>query len=69
MLVTTSAKVVQCLEKAAEARTKANMSYLPADQLFWREMEKKWLKLAESYSFLDRFNDFTREKKARRDYH
>ena len=58
MLASTSPKVAECLEKAAEAHHKASLAVQPEDQEFWRDMESKWVRLAESYAEVDRVGDF-----------
>jgi len=60
MLACTSTKVAECLEKAANARRKASSATQPEDQEFWRDMESKWVRLAESYDQVDRVGDFLR---------
>jgi hypothetical protein len=63
MLASTSPKVAECLDKAAQARHTALSAERPEEREFWREMESKWVRLAESYAQADRVSDFTGSKK------
>jgi hypothetical protein len=63
MLASVSPKVAECLEKAAKARRKASSASRSEDQEFWRDMELKWVRLAESYDQVDRVGDFLRPRK------
>jgi len=42
-------KVRECLERASESRRNAMQTREPGSREFWREMESKWLALADSY--------------------
>ena len=42
-------KVRECLERASESRRIAMRTREPGSREFWREMESKWLALADSY--------------------
>jgi len=58
MLASISPKVAECLDKAAKARRTALSAERTEDREFWREMESKWVRLAESYAQLYRAHDF-----------
>jgi hypothetical protein len=42
-------KVQECLERASESRRNAMRACEAGSRAFWREMETKWLELADSY--------------------
>ena len=68
MLVKSGAKVADCYRKAAEAREKSKRAKTAEDQVFHAEMEGKWIRLAESYSFTERTQTFmgTRRRQSSR---
>jgi len=49
MLQSVAPKVLESLEKAAEAGRKAKAERDPEQQRFWAEMERRWLNLAHSH--------------------
>jgi CRP-like cAMP-binding protein len=61
MLVKNSYRVAECYRRAAEARELSKRSATPDDRHFHLEMEKRWLQLAQQYSFGDRNQVFVRE--------
>ena len=59
MLEQLSDQVRRCLERAAEAKAKADATVDPASKVEFLEMETRWLTLARSYGFTESLEDFT----------
>ncbi len=51
-------KTRYAFEKAAQASDKARAATDADARRFWREVEVKWLQLAESYQFAERLTDY-----------
>ena len=66
MLEQLSDQVRRCLERAAEARAKADATVDPASKAGFLEMETHWLTLARSYGFTESLEDFTTANLERR---
>jgi hypothetical protein len=49
----TYGRVVECLEMANEASRKADAAPSPGEARFWLRMEKRWLRLAQTYHATD----------------
>jgi hypothetical protein len=58
MLQALSPKVVVALTRAQEAREQAAAAPSGPDQLFWRELERRWLTLAQSEQMVQRVDAF-----------
>ncbi len=58
MLQALSPKVVIALTRAHEARERAAAAPAGPDQLFWRELERRWMTLAQSQQFVERIDSF-----------
>ena len=55
--------VAVALTRAQEARGRAAAATLGADRQFWREMERQWMKLAQSYEMAGRLDAFIAEQR------
>ena len=58
MLQALSPKVVVALTRAQEAREQAAAAPSGPDQLFWRELERRWMTLAQSEQMVQRVDAF-----------
>jgi hypothetical protein len=58
MLLALSPMVAVALERAQEARERAAAAAEEDERHFWREMERRWMKLAQSYEVVARTDDF-----------
>jgi hypothetical protein len=58
MLQVLSPKVVVALTRAQEARARAAAAPGGPDQLFWRELERRWMTLAQSEQMVQRIDAF-----------
>jgi hypothetical protein len=56
MLQALSPKVLIALTRAHEARERARSP--GPDQLFWRELERRWMMLAQGYQLTERIDAF-----------
>jgi hypothetical protein len=63
MLLRIAEDVRQCLERAAEARERAQSQLNSECKAEFLEMERRWLHLAESYRFVAQLEDFIFESK------
>jgi hypothetical protein len=63
MLLRIAEDVRRCLERAAEARQRAQSQLDPERKAEFLEMEGRWLRLAESYRFVAQLEDFIFESK------
>jgi hypothetical protein len=61
MLRKLSAHVQMCFDRALDAKRKADGTAHPARKAEFRQFEKSWLALAESYELTERLTDFTAE--------
>src|SRR5262245_25372039 len=61
MLNNLSEQVRLCYERAAEAKERAEQMLDPEAKADFLKMETRWLRLARSYQFGERLDDFTRE--------
>jgi hypothetical protein len=61
-----SDRVRECLERAADARAKADATNDPASKVEFLKMEEHWLILARSYGFSESLEDFTTANLKRR---
>ena len=59
MLQALSPKVVVALTRAQEARAQAAAAPNGPDQLFWRELERRWMTLAQSEQMVQRVDAFS----------
>jgi hypothetical protein len=66
MLENLSEQVLDCLRRAEEAAERAKRAPNPSVRRDLLEMERRWLKLAHGYQFLDQFGVFTTYNKQRR---
>ena len=58
MLLKISERIVECLERAAEARERASRATDPAQKSDFLDMELRWMRLVESYRFVEQANRF-----------
>jgi hypothetical protein len=58
MLLALSPMVAVALERAREARERAAAAADEDERHFWREMERRWMKLVQSYQVVARTDDF-----------
>jgi hypothetical protein len=65
MLRRTSPKVAECLDKALEARRKADAAADPDMRTSYLQMEQSWYRLANSYAFQEQLEAFTRSLRMR----
>jgi hypothetical protein len=63
MLQALSPMVAVALRRAQEARDQAAATTGGTDLLFWREMERQWVKLAQSYEMAERLHAFITEQR------
>lgn len=56
MLLKVSEKIAECLMRAHEARQRAVCETNKKFQAEWLEMEKRWLRVAESLRFVEQAN-------------
>jgi hypothetical protein len=63
MLQALSPMVAVALRRAQEARDQAAAATGGADRQFWREMERQWMKLAQSYEMAERLGAFLDEQR------
>ena len=49
-----NSKIAECLDAAMKARLKARCAESPSDRGFWRIMEKRYIRLAETYRETER---------------
>jgi hypothetical protein len=61
MLRKLSMQVQACFDRALDAKRKADGTADPARKAEFRQFEKSWLALAESYEITERLTDFTAE--------
>ena len=61
MLQALSPRIAVALSRAQEARDWAAASTSGADREFWQEMERRWMKLAQSCEMAERFDAFIEE--------
>ena len=61
MLLALSPMVAVALTRAQEARDSAAAATSAEEQDFWREMERRWMKLAQSYEMAERTEAFLAE--------
>jgi hypothetical protein len=61
MLRKLSVQVQVCFDRALDAKRKADTTANPARKAEFRQFEKSWLVLAESYELTERLTDFTAE--------
>ncbi len=54
MLQALSPMVSVALTRAQEARDRASAASMGRDRRFWQEMERRWMKLAQSYETTER---------------
>jgi hypothetical protein len=59
MLENLGEQVLDCLRRAEEAAERAKYAPNPSVRRDLLEMERRWLKLAQGYQFLDQFGVFT----------
>ena len=67
MLNNLSEKVRECLQHADDCARQAAGQTCPKAKADFLDLERRWLKLARSYEFSDRLNDFCGESKRRAD--
>jgi len=60
MLKALSPRVAVALTRAQEARERTGV-VCAEDRRFWREMERRWMKLAQSYEIAERLDVFIAE--------
>ena len=58
MLLKVSDKISDCLARAAEARERANSATDPGRRADLLDMELRWLRLVESYRFVEQADRF-----------
>ncbi len=58
MLKALSPKVLVALTRAQEAREQATTANVGGDRRFWRELERRWMLLAQSYEVTERIDTF-----------
>ncbi len=58
MLLRVAENVQQCLEHAAEARESAQSTLNPERKAEFLDMERRWLRLAESYRLVEQLERF-----------
>ena len=58
-------KVRECLIRAALARRRASRATRPEDRDFYAQRELSWLRLAASYEFTEKANDFISFQRSR----
>jgi hypothetical protein len=58
MLQTLSPMAVVALTRAHEARERANSARFGADRQFWLEIERRWVKLAQSHEAQGRLGTY-----------
>ena len=46
-------RVVECLDMAMQAARKADAAVSPGEAQFWRIMEQRWVRLAQTYRATD----------------
>jgi hypothetical protein len=63
MLLRVAAKIRQCLDHAAEARHRARTEPNPQRKAEFLDMERRWLRLAESYRLLEQIERFIADGK------
>ena len=51
--VETDDRVVECLDMASDAARKAEAAVSPGETKFWLRMERRWLRLAQTYRDTD----------------
>ena len=61
MLQKLSDEGLECHERAAEARRKAEAADSPAWKAEFLDIERRWVALARSCAFAERLEDFTAE--------
>jgi hypothetical protein len=61
MLLSLSPMVAVALERAQEAREWAAAATDQDDRQFWREMERRWMVLAQSYELAERTDTYLAE--------
>jgi hypothetical protein len=66
MLENLTEKVHECLRHAEECAARAKIEPNPAIARDFIDMERRWLKLARSYQFLDQISTFTLEHDSQR---
>ena len=59
MLQKVSERVRECLQRADESAERAKRERNPSIQRDFLEMQDRWLKLAQSYQFLEQLETFT----------
>ena len=63
MSKTESTDIRDCYVQAAECRAQANLTRETAKRIRLLDMEKRWLWLAQSYTFADRLTEFVADLK------
>jgi hypothetical protein len=63
MSKTPSKDIQDCYAQAAECRAQANLTADSAKRIRLLDMERRWLWLAQSYTFADRLNEFVADLK------
>ena len=61
MLTIISSKARECYEHAAEASSRANQAEYAAVRKTYFQLERQWLRLAQSYEVSEQVTDFTGE--------
>lgn len=67
MLLKPSAQVNDCLERARLSREKADKATVLQIKQDFLDLERRWLRLAESYGYAERTSDFIREAERSRE--
>jgi hypothetical protein len=67
MLVKVAEHIRVCLEQAREARERAAQVSDEAAKLDFQELEARWLRLAESYKFIEQLETFLIDGKSFRE--
>jgi hypothetical protein len=66
MLHVFSPKVAVALTRAREARDEAAAATVDLDRQFWRELEHRWMLLAQGYEDTERLNAFIAEQRSKK---
>ena len=61
MLQALSPRIAVALSRAQEARDRAVVATAGTDRRFWQEIERRWMKLAQTYEMAERFDAFIAE--------
>jgi hypothetical protein len=67
MLLRVSEQIKDCLDHAAESRQRANKATDPERKAELLDMERRWLRLAESHGLVEQLERFITDAKRRRE--